>query len=184
VLLICTALLVVVLGPGIFSTFSVPWLNDVAGLSPRAVPLYLLAGGFAGTLGLLATGAFYDRFPRASLAIAGVVSVAALCGMAIVGGAGQTVGVIGVAMVWSAAYGCLPAMLQTRVMKAVAPGARPVAAALQTTAINVGFGGGAAVGGIALGVVSLPGLPWLAAAVLAVGLLVLIGTDLMTRPSD
>lgn len=182
VLLICAVLLVVVLGPGIFSTYSVPWLNDVAGLSSGAVPLYLLAGGLAGTLGLLATGAFYDRYPRASLAIAGAVSVGALCGMALVGGAGETLGVVGVAMIWSAAYGCLPAMLQTRVMKTVAPGARPVAAALQTTAINVGFGGGAAVGGIALGVVALPGLPWLAAAVLAVGLLVLIGTDLAAGP--
>ncbi|MGY0390624.1 MFS transporter [Nocardioides sp. WG-D5] len=181
VMLACVVLLLVVLGPAIFSTYSVPWLEDVADLPRGAVPIYLLLGGAAGTIGLIVTGALFDRHPRTSFAVAGTVSVAAIAGMALAGALGAPLAVIGVSTVWAAAYSCLPAMLMTRVMKEAAPSARPLAAALQTTAINVALAGGAATGGAALGVVDLAALPWVAAVVLAVGVAVLVIVDLMRR---
>jgi DHA1 family inner membrane transport protein len=179
VVAVCGVLFLIVLGPGIFSTYVVPWLNDVAGLPPGAVPLYLLATGVSGSVGLLIVGAFYDRFPRASFAAAGGVAAAALVAMGVVGGAGHPLGTVLVAMVWSAAFGCLPAMLQARVMQRASVGSRPLAAALQTTAINVGFAGGAAAGGLALSAVGLSPLPLIGAGVLAAGVSILATVDLV-----
>lgn len=177
VLLACVVLMIAVLGPATLGTYSIAWLNDVALLSPAVIPLYLLVGGIAGTVGLLATGAFCDRHPRASFAVAGGLSVAALAGLAIAGGAQSTGAVIAVSVVSSAAYACIPAMLQVRVMKVVAPAAKPMAAAMLTTVVNVGIAGGAATGGAVLMVTGLTALPWIAMTILAFGVALLLVVD-------
>ena len=70
-----------------------------------------------------------------------------------------------------AVFGGIPVMLQTRMMWSASPRGRNLAAALQTTAFNVGIGGGAFFGGLALEGTSLASLPYWAAGAMFLALL-------------
>jgi predicted MFS family arabinose efflux permease len=76
-------------------------------------------------------------------------------------------------VVWGAAFGGAPALLQTRVLQLASPRLRDVSAAFVTTSFNIGIGGGALIGSLMLDGWGLHTLPFADVAV-TVGTLVLI----------
>lgn len=56
---------------------------------------------------------------------------------------GSAVVILSLVFAMGTAFGALPTVLQTRMMESSSESARNMAAALQTTAFNVGIGGGA-----------------------------------------
>jgi predicted MFS family arabinose efflux permease len=79
----------------------------------------------------------------------------------------------------SASFGMLPPLLQAQLMRWSPEEVRALAVAIQTTAINVGIGGGALLGGVALRASLLPALPWLSAV--GAGMVVVLGVSLRRR---
>ena len=67
-----------------------------------------------------------------------------------VAAAGSFGGVLALIVAMGTAFGALPTILQTRMMQSASPAARNMAAALQTTAFNIGIGGGAFLGGLVI----------------------------------
>lgn len=183
VLLLSGMLLIVILGPTLFTTYMVAWLEDIAAFPANAVPILLLGGGIAGAVGLAFGGAFGDRFPGATLGVAGATCVLGLTAYAVLGGSSGLAPILVVVLVSGVAFGPIPMLLQTRIMKASTPETRSFAAALQTTAINIGIGGGAAIGGLLLDANGLHSLPATAAAVMGAGVAMLLWIELR-RPHN
>jgi predicted MFS family arabinose efflux permease len=177
VLGICVLLLVIVLSQSVFSTYLVPWLEDVAGFPSAAVPAYLLATGIAAAAGVAVMGVVADRRPRATLAGAATLVFLSLVVLPVVAGVGWLVVAVGCLM--SASFGMLPPLLQAQLMRWSPEEVRALAVAIQTTAINVGIGGGALLGGVALRASLLPALPWLSAV--GAGMVVVLGVSLRRR---
>lgn len=168
---VCLVILLVLIGQNTLSTYITPWLEN-ASFSPDSIPLVLFAFGGAGAVGLVLAGFATDRFPRVGFIIAAVAVVLALAGLAAAAGAQATALVVAAAVVWNIAFGGIPAMLQTRMLRTSSFQLRSLAAALQTTAFNIGIGGGAIVGGVAIDVAGLEVLPWVAIVIVAIGLVV------------
>jgi DHA1 family inner membrane transport protein len=80
-------------------------------------------------------------------------------------------------VVWGVAFGGVPALLQTRLLRTASFQMRDLAAALQTTAFNIGIGGGALLGGILLDGVGIRSLPLVELGLLALGLAVSVAVD-------
>jgi predicted MFS family arabinose efflux permease len=79
---------------------------------------------------------------------------------------------------WGVAFGGVPALLQTRMMRTASPRTRDVAGALQTTAFNAGIGGGALLGSVLLDTAGLPALPVATILFLAAGLALAFAPEL------
>lgn len=173
ILLLCGLLLVLVMAQSSFMTFSVPWLQDVAGFGPATIPLYLLATGVAGAVGVGVVGAVADRHPRGTLI--GSTAVVFVSALVLPLAAGQPLAVVAVGCLWSASFAAVPPMLQAQLMRWSPEDVRSLAVALQTTAINVGIGGGAMLGGALLAATSLESLPWFSAAATALSLVAILG---------
>lgn len=163
VLMVCLLVLLVVGAQNGFGTFQVVWLLDVAHFAPGAIPIVLLAGGIASAVGVALVGGLYGRFPRRLFLGALTVMVAILCAVPLAAASGSTAIVWVLVILMGAVFGGIPVMLQTRMMWSASPGSRNVAAALQTTAFNVGIGGGAFFGGLAVEETSMTLLPYWAA---------------------
>ena len=90
---------------------------------------------------------------------------------------GNSIVVIAAFVVWGVAFGGIPAMLQTRMLHTASFRMRDLAAALQTTAFNVGIGGGALLGGLILDGVGLAQLPYVEIVVILAALAISVGAD-------
>ena len=134
------------LGHFSFSTYVAPYLVH-AGLPERSIGPVLLLNGAMGLVGLVVTGLLADRVPRAVMVVATAVLAACFLVLAVAGGS------LVVAVVASSAtglaLGSLPVILQAVTLRA-APHAQEQASALNASAFNVGIGGGALLGGLAL----------------------------------
>lgn len=172
VVAICAVLITVVVGGTTYGTYSVVWLLDVARLPVTSVPLLLSASGIAGLIGLAVTSRFADRHPRIVMVVA--MSIVAGAHLVLPSVAGVTGVVIALVLVAGLTWGTIPTLLQAMNMRVASPRVRGLAAALQTTAFNVGIGSGAAVGAFAIGAVGLPYLPGIAGAILVVSGLAII----------
>ncbi|ROQ64960.1 putative MFS family arabinose efflux permease [Rathayibacter sp. PhB152] len=168
---VCVVILLVLIGQNTLSTYVTPWLEN-ASFSPDSVPLLLFAFGGAGAVGLVLAGFATDRFPRSGFVVAAVAVVLALVALGLAAGSQATVAIVVAAIVWNIAFGGIPAMLQTRMLRTSSFQLRSLAAALQTTAFNIGIGGGAIVGGLTIDLSGLDLLPWVAIVMIAVGLVV------------
>jgi len=169
---------VALLGQFTLWTYVSPLLLD-AGVSQAGVGLVLLGYGGAGVLGLLAAGAVVDRHPDGATAVATALSLGAI-GLAGLVGPGGTPAVTVVAVVgWGAAFGALPTLLQTAVLRA-SPGSLDAAPAVVNATFNVGIAGGALLGAQLL-VVSTPPLLALVGAVCAASALLLLPRDPLAR---
>lgn len=168
---VCVVILLVLIGQNTLSTYITPWLEN-ASFSSDSVPLLLFAFGGAGAVGLVLAGFATDRFPRSGFVVAAVAVVAALVALGLAAGSQATVAIVVAAIVWNIAFGGIPAMLQTRMLRTSSFQLRSLAAALQTTAFNIGIGGGAIVGGLTIDAAGLDLLPWVAIVMIAVGLVV------------
>jgi predicted MFS family arabinose efflux permease len=168
---VCVVILLVLIGQNTLSTYVTPWLEN-ASFSSDSVPLLLFAFGGAGAVGLVLAGFATDRFPRSGFVVAAIAVVLALVALGLAAGSQATVAIVVAAIVWNIAFGGIPAMLQTRMLRTSSFQLRSLAAALQTTAFNIGIGGGAIVGGLTIDLSGLDLLPWVAIVMIAVGLVV------------
>lgn len=175
VILLCIVILLMLTGQNIYSTYIAPWLTDVGAIAEDVVPFMLFLYGGAGAIGLVLAGFVADRFPRRGFIAAVIIVILSLGVLAIV--TGSTIVVVVAFVVWGVAFGGLPAMLQTRMLHTASFRMRDLAAALQTTAFNIGIGGGALLGGLLVDSVGLTSLPVAAIVFLAVGLVVSVAVD-------
>ncbi|WP_432488243.1 MFS transporter [Kineococcus sp. SYSU DK018] len=142
--LLLVALTTAVLTLGHYSTYTyVTPLLLRAGVGEGSVSLALLGYGLASFAGLLLAGATADRHPLAALRA--VVAVVAACLLALALGSGHAAATVAAVVVWGAAFGALPSLLQTAALRATdVPGAAP---AVVNSMFNVGIAAGAWVGG-------------------------------------
>jgi predicted MFS family arabinose efflux permease len=168
VALICAVIITLLVGQNVLSTYVAPWLVEQAHLPTASVPLLLLVFGAAGALGLVVAGMLADRAPRRGFAAMILVVMAAVLVLAV--GTGSTPLVVLAVAVWGMAFGGVPAMLQTRMMRTASPQVRDLAGALQTTAFNVGIGGGALLGSVLIDDAGVGVLPVASLLFLAAGL--------------
>ena len=94
------------------------------------------------------------------------------------GYAGHLWAVIIVSLAIGVAFAPIPTLLQARNMQAASPQLRSFAAALQTTAINIGIGGGALIGGLSIDAFGLTNLPITAAVIVGAGLVAIVALRL------
>lgn len=185
VAIVAVTVLLVATGHNLFYTYIAPWAIAVGGVADDHVSLVLLSFGLGGALGLLAAGAFGDRFPRLTLNIMIVTLAAAILLAALIGrGLGLTIVVF---MLWSASYGGLPALFQTRALHAASARIRDLTGAIVTTAFNSAIALGALFGGVVLDVLGIIVVPFVAAAVIAVAVLWVLATDrarIAAHPAD
>jgi predicted MFS family arabinose efflux permease len=84
-------------------------------------------------------------------------------------------------LVWGLAMGMLPPLLQTRVLHAAPARIRDTSSAFYTTAFNIGIGGGALVGALALERFGLGSLPLIYLGFLAVAIILVLVADAILR---
>jgi DHA1 family inner membrane transport protein len=173
---ICVIILFVVIGQTSLGTYMVPWLTDVAGYPPPVVPVHLLVGGLAAFIGVAIVGRTSDRFPRTSLLL-GIGVVLATDVAYVFAAPFGFVPVFVTSVLAAIAFAGVPVLLQARMMRAAAPHQRSLAASLQTTAFNLAIGGGAVVGGLALTGADVTILPWVAAGLTIIGLVIVLIVD-------
>ena len=167
VLVMAVVIVLLALGHFTLYTYVSPLLlhDGVAGPHIGAV---LFAYGVGGLLGLAAAGAVVVRRPGPALAATLVLMLVSLVLAAMVS---SSPGIIVVVVLWGVAFGAFPTLTQT-VMLHAAEGATDAASSLVNATTNVGIAGGAFLGAQLLGVVEVPDLGWVGAALVAVGLLV------------
>ena len=167
VLVMAVVIMLLALGHFTLYTYVSPLLlhDGVAGAHIGAV---LFAYGGGGLLGLAAAGAVVVRRPGPALAVTLVLMLVSLVLAAVVS---STPGIIAVVVVWGVAFGAFPTLTQT-VMLHAAEGATDAASSLVNATTNVGIAGGAFLGAQLLGVVEVPNLGWVGAALVAGALLV------------
>ncbi len=175
VVLLCVVIVILVTGQNIFYTYIAPWLTDVALFPDTSVAFLLFLYGGAGAIGLVLAGFAADRFPKRGFIGAVAAVMVAVLVLALF--SGNPVIVVSAFVVWGVAFGGIPAMLQTRMLNTASFRVRDLAAALQTTAFNVGIGGGALLGGVLLDGIGIGELPSVQIAFLAVALLLSVGVD-------
>jgi predicted MFS family arabinose efflux permease len=131
----------------------------------------LLACGACGLLGLWYAGRNLDRTPRRT---AVVLLMVVIVSVVMIGSTWpNVVAVVAAAAVWSGAFGAVPSMYQTCAVRTHALSPELVGAWINATA-NVGIAGGAAIGAGLLQTAGLWSLPWAAAALMALGLGVIL----------
>lgn len=175
VIVLCVVIVILITGQNTFYTYIAPWLVDVAGFPETSVAFLLFLFGGAGAVGLVLAGFASDRFPKRGFALA-IGAVMVSTGVLAAWSANSVVVVIAF-VVWGVSFGGVPAMLQTRMLHTASFRTRDLAAALQTTAFNVGIGGGALLGGILLDRSGLESLPVAQIVFLAVAITLMLGTD-------
>lgn len=183
--IVAVTVLLIATGHNLFYTYIAPWAIAIAGVSDDLVSLLLLFYGIAGALGLLVAGLFGDRYPRLTLNLMIVALVVFIVAVAL--GARGLVPAILLMMLWSASFGGLPALFQTRALHGASARIRDLSGAVTTTAFNLAIGGGALFGGIVLDRLGIAFVPWVAAAVVAVGGVWVVATDrarIAAHPAD
>jgi len=175
VIILCVVILLILTGQNVYSTYIAPWLIETGGFGEDVVPFMLFLFGGAGAIGLVLAGLVTDRFPRRGLIGATSIVLVSLLVLAIA--SANTIVVVIAFIAWGVAFGGIPAMLQTRMLHTASFRMRDLAAALQTTAFNIGIGGGALVGGLLLEPFGLGSLPIAAIIFMLAGILAFVGFD-------
>ncbi|QNO37910.1 MFS transporter [Protaetiibacter sp. SSC-01] len=175
VVIVCLTVVLIITGHNIFYTYIAPWAIQVGGVDEAGVSGLLFAYGAAGAIGLALGGAFGDRFPRGSVNVALAGVALSILFLAAFGTSAVPI-VIGM-VIWSVFFGGVPALMHSRVLHSASERIRDLAAAWLTTAFNLAIGGGALIGGFLLDGLGIRVLPWVAAAVIAGGLVFVIVTD-------
>ena len=183
--IVAVTVILLATGHNVFYTYIAPWTIAVAGVPADGVSLVLLFFGIGGAVGLLVAGAFGDRYPRLTLNLMVVFLVVAIVATALF--ARGVVPAIVVMMFWSATFGGLPALFQTRALHGASARIRDLTGAVTTTAFNLAIGAGALIGGVVLDNLGIEVVPWVAAAIVVVGLGWVLATDrarIAAHPAD
>jgi DHA1 family inner membrane transport protein len=179
VVLLCLIVLITMNAHYVFYTYISPYLTTIAGFEESSIaPLLFLFGG-AGAIGLVISGLVTDKYPRAGLVVAFVIVAASVLVIATV--PGNTPLVLAAIVIWAIAFGGAPAMMQTRLLHTASPRIRDAASAWYTTAFNAAIGLGALVGGGLLDAYSLEILPYVDVALLVVGIIVLLVSNVIVQ---
>jgi predicted MFS family arabinose efflux permease len=160
----------VVTGNFLAYTYIAPYLEQIARQSPADTSVMLLLYGAAGVLANFAITPFAARSLRASLAIVTAVLAASLAAMHLaVGSYGATAAMM---VLWGAAYGALPVLLQTSVFNGAAriEGGADAATSINVAVFNAAIGLGALVGGLLINGAGPVRIPAVAGAFVLAGL--------------
>jgi predicted MFS family arabinose efflux permease len=177
---ICVITTVLMSGQNLFYTYIVPFFTTAASFASNSVALLLLAYGIAGAVGLFLAGLVGAKYPRASLVVAFALVGIAVLTLALFPHLSWLV--VAMLVLWGAAFGGTPALLQTRVLHTASARLRDVSSAYFTTSFNVGIGGGAFIGGLLLDAYGIGVLPFVDVAVTIAGIvLILITNRLISR---
>ena len=179
VLMICLLIVLIVGAQNSFGTFNVVWLLDIVEMEPAAIPIMLFVGGAASALGVALTGIYYSRIPLRLFFGSLVALIGLLTTLPLAVSSQPAVWVVSGFL--GAVFGGVPVILQTRMMSVASPSRRNMAAALQTTAFNIGIGGGAFLGGTAIELSGLSALPYWAAAVMGMALVAALMWELSNK---
>jgi predicted MFS family arabinose efflux permease len=183
VAVICVITTVLMIGQNLFYTYIVPFVTAAAGFAQESVALLLLAYGVAGAVGLFLAGVLGARYPRASLVGAFILVAVAVLLIGLFPLLGWLV--VAALVLWGAAFGGTPALLQTRMLHTASARLRDVSSAYFTTSFNIGIGSGAFIGGLLLDRYGLGVLPFVDVAVTVAGILLILLTNrLITRRAD
>lgn len=183
VAVICVITTVLMIGQNLFYTYIVPFVTAAAGFAQESVALLLLAYGIAGAVGLFLAGVLGARYPRASLVGAFILVAVAVLLIGLFPLLGWLV--VAALVLWGAAFGGTPALLQTRMLHTASARLRDVSSAYFTTSFNIGIGSGAFIGGLLLDRYGLGVLPFVDVAVTVAGILLILLTNrLITRRAD
>ena len=163
------------MGHNIFFTYIVPFFIGVNGFPESSVSTLLFVYGGAGAVGLFLAGWIGIRFPRAGLVGAFLAVAAAVLVMGLFPHLAWLV--IVALVVFGAAFGGAPAMLQTRLLMVASPRLRDAAAAYFTTAFNIAIGGGAFLGGHLLDTFGIEVLPFVYVGVALAGIVLIVVSD-------
>jgi predicted MFS family arabinose efflux permease len=175
IVFVCAITAVVMAGHNIFFTYIVPFFIGVNGFPESSVSTLLFIYGGAGAIGLFLAGWIGVRFPRAGLVGAFLAVAAAVLVMGLFPHLAWLV--ITALVVFGAAFGGAPAMLQTRLLMVASPRLRDAAAAYFTTAFNVAIGGGAFLGGHLLDTFGIQVLPFVYVGVAIAGIVLIVVSD-------
>lgn len=171
VIVICVLTGTIVLGSMTLNAYVAPFVSDAMGLGIGAVGPLLFVGGMMGAVATVLVGVWLGRHPARATAAALVLTTVGVAILAVV--PGVTPVALGGFALWALAFGCLPPLLQTRLLQAASARFRDTASALYTTAFNVGIGGGAVVGGAIYAVWGIDAVPWAALIVLVLSVIML-----------
>lgn len=134
---------------GVFTayTYTVVFLIEVSGFSAPQVALLLLVQGVAGVAGVACFAVLADRIPKALLLGSVSLLTVSLFGLYLFGAVRPAAA--GMVALFGFALSGVASATQNRIMY-VAPGSTEMATAWNSTAFNVGIGGGALVGAVLL----------------------------------
>ena len=155
VMLLCTITGLTMVGHYTFYTYIAPFLIDEMGVDSAAVAPLLFAYGIAGAFGLVLSGTVFGPRPQLGLVIGIAVSALSVTVLAVF--AATLPVAITSFVLWGLAFGMLPPLLQTRLLRTASLRIRDTASAIYTTAFNAGIGGGAGHPGAGLRGIRHPG---------------------------
>ena len=142
-----------------------------SGADERAIGPLLLGLGLCGLAGLWFAGRTLDRNPRF-----GAVAVLAVTSLAIVAvgvGYPSLAAVVIAAAIWGAAFGAVPSVFQSVAVRTHSTSGEMAGAWVNATS-NAGIAGGAALGALLLDRGGVDDLPWAAATITALALVVVL----------
>lgn len=141
-------------------TYLTPYLEEVVGISPALVSVFLLVFGVAGIAGnFLASGAIIRNLRWSLL---GGVGLLALSLLALSLGARSPVLAAVLLVSWGLSYAALPVCLQTWVLRS-APHATDAASSVYVAVFNASIALGALTGGIAVEWLGIAAITWFGA---------------------
>jgi DHA1 family inner membrane transport protein len=173
--------MIIVAATGFFALFAyiAPLLIDASGVSPVALPWVLSVFGVGALIGNLAGGRLADwkLMPSIVAIFASLIVIYAVLLFAVHASAPAVI----VLFVWSVANFAFAAPLQSRIVL-FAREAPNLASTLVSTAFNIGIGGGAALGAVALTLgFGYADLPWLGLAGVLPALVIAIVSLMLER---
>ncbi|TFC11140.1 MFS transporter [Cryobacterium algoritolerans] len=179
VILLCMITALTMVGHYTFYTYIAPFLIEGLGVDSSAVAPLLFAYGVAGAVGLVLSGTVFGPRPQLGLVIGLTVSALSVSVLAIFAAALPVA--IAAFVLWGLAFGTLPPLLQTRLLRTASRRIRDTASAIYTTAFNVGIGGGALLGAALLNTLGMDVVPVTYIGILVLALVLVIVSDAVTR---
>jgi predicted MFS family arabinose efflux permease len=137
-----------------------------SGFSGASVVLLLFGASAIG--GIWLAGALADRHLRLAILLALAAIAAAMLTLSIV--PPNRLGMLAASVLWGTAFGAVPALLQTALIRASGPAGADAATAMQTTVYNAGIAVGSLAGGFILDSLGLGAVPWGTALLVTVAL--------------
>ena len=169
----------IMVGHYTFYTYIAPFLIDEMGVDSAMVAPLLFAYGIAGAFGLVLSGTVFGPRPQLGLVIGIAVSALSVTVLALF--AATLPAAITAFVLWGLAFGMLPPLLQTRLLRTASLRIRDTASAIYTTAFNAGIGGGALLGAALLSSAGMTAVPLVYVGILVLAFVLVIVSDVVVR---